>query len=351
MVTVHEKTRRILIIRPSALGDTLLLVPGLYQLAHEAALTVAGRRPGIDFLSPLIEKSFDYEKGAWHTLFSEKPSCRDLPALDVQRIICFLTDPDGDASEGLQACFPDTPLHCFRPFPSKEENIHVAQYLAQCLHASGLPVDPHQAMEEATRTPLLDGKNHVRSGHMVVLHPGSGGERKNYGVELWFHLLQEVCVDLFRRRIVLLGPAEEELYERFEKERWDSSTEIIRCPQKEELLSLLNEAALYIGHDSGITHLSALLGTPTIALFRDGHSIQWAPLGPDVTVIPNGGEHRVIFERTREAIHQRIRYRWYPAESFNCQLSYYGVDRERSQYGFHTFNRTRNTQEFRTRLR
>jgi heptosyltransferase-3 len=309
MMTIHEETRRILIIRPSALGDTLLLAPALYQLAHEVALTVVGRRPGIDFLTPLIENSLDYEKGGWHTLFSKKPNCKGLPALDVERVICFVTDPDGDASEGLRACFPNIPLHCFQPFPPKEEKIHVAHYLAQCLHASGLPVDPEQAIQEAKRTPLLDGKNQWRSGHMVVLHPGSGSERKNYAVELWLDLLRDACLELFHKKIVLLGPAEEELYERFEKERWDSNTEIIRCPQREQLLSLLTEAALYIGHDSGITHLSALLGTTTIALFRNGHSVQWAPLGPDVTVIPNGREYQVIFERTREAIQQSIRHR------------------------------------------
>jgi heptosyltransferase-3 len=308
MMTIHEKSRGILVIRPSALGDTLLLAPSLYQLAHKVELTVVGIRPGIDFLTPLIDKSLDYEKGGWHTLFSKKPNCKALPALDVERVICFLADPDGNASEGLKACFPSTPLHCFRPFPSKEEKIHVAHYLAQCLNASGLPVDPQQAMEEAKRTPLLDGKNQVRSGHMVILHPGSGSERKNYAVELWFDLLRDVCLELFHKKIVLLGPAEEELYERFEKERWDSNTEIIRCPQKEKLLSLLNKAALYIGHDSGITHLSALLGTPTIALFRNSHSVQWAPLGPDVTVIPDGGEHQVIFEKTRQVIHQSIRH-------------------------------------------
>ena len=107
---------------------------------------------------------------------------------------------------------------------------------------------------------------------------------------------------------MLLGPAEEELYERFEKERWDINTEIIFCPQKEKLLSLLNEAALYIGHDSGITHLSALLGTPTIALFRNSHCGQWAPLGPYVTVIADGRECHTIFERTREKIQQSMRH-------------------------------------------
>ena len=308
MMTIHEKSRGILVIRPSALGDTLLLAPSLYQLAHEVKLTLVGRRPGIDFLTPLIEKSFDYEKGGWHTLFSKKPYCKGLPAFHVERVISFVTDPDGDASEGLRACFPNIPLHCFRPFPSKEEKIHVAHYLAQCLNATGLPVDPQQAMEEAKRTPLLDGKNQGKAGHMVILHPGSGSERKNYAIELWFDLLRDVCTEIFHKKIVLLGPAEEELYERFEKERWDINTEIIFFPQKEELLSLLKEAALYVGHDSGITHLSALLGTPTIALFRNSHYVQWAPLGPDVTVIPGGREYHTIFERTREKIHQGIQH-------------------------------------------
>lgn len=305
---IHEKTKRILIIRPSALGDTLLLAPGLYQLAHEVKLTVVGRRPGIDFLAPLIEKSLDYERGGWHMLFSQKPNCSDLPVLGVGRVISFLTDPDGDASEGLRACFQGIPVNCFRPFPSKEENVHVAHYLARCLNASGLPVNPQQAMEEAKRTPLLGAENKRKSGYMLVLHPGSGSERKNYPLEFWFDLVRDMGTEIFYKKIVLLGPAEEELYERFEKERWDINTEIIFCPQKEKLLSLLNEAVLYIGHDSGITHLSALLGTPTIALFRNSHCGQWAPLGPDVTVIADGGEYHTIFERIREKIQQSMRH-------------------------------------------
>ncbi len=311
MATIHEKssgTLKTMVIRPSALGDTLLLAPALYQLTHEVELTLVGRRPGIDFLAPLIERYFDYERGEWHTLFSKKPNCRGLPPLDVGRIVSFVTDPDGDASEGLRACFGDIPVHCFRPFPSKDEKIHVAHYLAQCLNASGLPVNPEQAIEEAKRTPLLGAKDQGKSEHTVVLHPGSGSERKNYPLEFWLDLARDICLEPFHKKIVLLGPAEGVLYERFEKERWDISTGIISCPQNEELRSLLNRAALYLGHDSGITHLSALLGTPTIALFRSSHYGQWAPLGPHVTVIADGGDYHAIFERIRENIQGSIRH-------------------------------------------
>ena len=297
-----------MVIRPSALGDTLLLAPALYQLAHKMEVTLVGRRPGIEFLVPLIDKALDYEKGGWHTLFSQTPDCGNLSSLDVERVICFLTDPNGNASKGLQACFGDIPIHCFRPFPPREENIHVAHYLARCLHDSGLPMNPEKALEEAKRTPLLGVKGQRTAGHMVVLHPGSGSERKNYPLEFWLRLLRDACVELFHKKIVLLGPAEDELYTQFEKEQWDTNTEIIRCPWPEALRSLLNEAALYIGHDTGITHLSALLGTPTIALFRDSYSGQWAPLGPDVTVVAPDSDYRVLFEMIAEVIQGSIRH-------------------------------------------
>jgi heptosyltransferase-3 len=311
MVAIHEKspgTLRILVIRPSALGDTLLLAPALYQLAHEVELIVAGRRPGIDFLEPLADTCLDYEKGGWHTLFSEKPDCSNLPSLDLDGVISFLADSNGDASKGLQACFQGIPVHCFRPFPHKEEKLHVARYLAQCLNDSGLPVNPDQAISEARRKPLLRPKDQEKAGHMVVLHPGAGSERKNYPLEFWLDLMRGTWLELFHKKIVLLGPAEGKLHERFEKERRHTNTEIIRCPRKEGLRSLLTGAALYIGHDSGITHLSALLGTPTIALFRDSHLDQWSPLGLDVTVIAHSSNYHAIFERIREKIRQSIRH-------------------------------------------
>jgi ADP-heptose:LPS heptosyltransferase len=297
-----QKRKKILIIRPSALGDTLLLAPALYQLAHKVKLTVVGRRPGIDFLRPLIEEWLDYERGTWHTMFSPKPNCSGHPASGFERVICFLTDPDGAASRGLRTCFHHTPVHCFNPFPSREQNIHVAYYVARCLNESGLPLNPDRAVEEAKRTPVLGTSTRGRSNSLIVLHPGSGSETKNYPLEFWFNLVHEIGIKLPYKKIVLLGPAERKQYQRFEQERWDSKTEFIRCPEKEELHSLLHEASVYVGHDSGITHLSALLGTPTIALFKNSHRNQWAPLGPDVTVIAPSSDYHTILEKITEKV-------------------------------------------------
>ena len=47
----------------------------------------------------------------------------------------------------------------------------------------------------------------------------------------------------------------------------------------------LQRCSCYLGNDSGITHLAAMLGIPTIALFGPSDPAIWRPVGPDVEVI------------------------------------------------------------------
>jgi len=297
-----KETIKTLVIRPSGLGDTLLLAPALSQLSHKVEFTLVGRRPAIDFLFHLVGNCLDYEKGGWHTLFSEKPRCEILPFQEVNKVISFLSDPDGCAEKGLRTCLKHIPLFSFPPFPPRGEKIHVAHYLALCLCKSGLPVNPDKAIEEAKRRPLLGENRSVRTGYAMVVHPGSGGERKNYPPEFWLRLLKNRDLEVFKKRFLLLGPAESELYQLFSENLSDLDVEIMYSPPREKLLPLLKGASLYIGHDSGITHLAAMLGTPTVAFFKKSDPLQWAPLGPYVTVIANDKSWRVIFGEIRKRI-------------------------------------------------
>jgi len=47
----------------------------------------------------------------------------------------------------------------------------------------------------------------------------------------------------------------------------------------------LARARLYIGNDSGITHLAAAAGCPTLAIFGPTNPAVWAPRGANVRVI------------------------------------------------------------------
>jgi len=59
----------------------------------------------------------------------------------------------------------------------------------------------------------------------------------------------------------------------------------VRIADLYELACWLATARLYIGNDSGITHLAAAVGTPTIAIFGPTDPRIWAPRGPQVHVI------------------------------------------------------------------
>jgi hypothetical protein len=51
-----------------------------------------------------------------------------------------------------------------------------------------------------------------------------------------------------------------------------------------DLACWLSRASLYLGNDSGITHLAAAVGTPTLALFGPTDPQVWAPRGTHVRV-------------------------------------------------------------------
>jgi heptosyltransferase III len=58
----------------------------------------------------------------------------------------------------------------------------------------------------------------------------------------------------------------------------------VRIDDLYELACWLAKARLYIGNDSGITHLAAAVGTPVLALFGPTDPEVWAPRGQNVRV-------------------------------------------------------------------
>ena len=52
-----------------------------------------------------------------------------------------------------------------------------------------------------------------------------------------------------------------------------------------EVAHQLQQCRCYLGNDSGITHLAAMLGVPTVAIFGPTDPKIWRPVGPLVKVI------------------------------------------------------------------
>lgn len=108
---------------------------------------------------------------------------------------------------------------------------------------------------------------------VIVIHPFSGSARKNWPLEKY----REVATQLPLPVEWCAGPEE-------------PLEGAVRIDNLGELARWLAGARLYIGNDSGITHLAAAVGTPVIAVFISTDPAVWAPRGPHVQVM-RGDEH------------------------------------------------------------
>lgn len=104
----------------------------------------------------------------------------------------------------------------------------------------------------------------------AVIHPFSGSLRKNWPLERF----RAMAHGLERRMRVYwcAGPEDPPL------------EGAVRIDDLYELGCRLAGAALYVGNDSGITHLAAAVGTAVLALFGPTDPAVWAPRGANVKV-------------------------------------------------------------------
>jgi ADP-heptose:LPS heptosyltransferase len=120
------------------------------------------------------------------------------------------------------------------------------------------------------------------------LFAGAGGDSKRWPLERWVILADRIRTQWPAAAIELLaGPVELERWPDAERCRFESASGRIVGPDGDlsSLARLLGMARLYIGGDTGPTHLAAQLGIPTIALFGPTDPAVWAPVGPRVCVL------------------------------------------------------------------
>ena len=293
---------RTVIIRPGALGDTLVTLPALAELKAGADVFFVGREPGLSFLTGHVAAVFDFELSGWHGLFSAAaPNIRSaVSSPDI--VAAFLADREGRVRRNLSLLYARAEVRVFPSLPDEGRSGHVARYLAECLADAGLMLNPDRVLTRCREGALLDGGGNPETRRKLVLHPGSGGIAKNHPIEFWVGLLERMRKEpdfSALETLVLAGPAEIDVLPEWKREFRGKGVTFVVSADHVKLGRIMKTAKLYVGHDSGITHLAALCGAPTVALFRAGRPDRWRPLGPRVRVISSreadaGLEGRVL---------------------------------------------------------
>jgi len=134
----------------------------------------------------------------------------------------------------------------------------------------------------------------------AVVHPGSGSPKKCWPLDRFL----EVVSFLQRRGFsgtLATGEAEERWEGELRKVALPAGWTWLRRPALPALARLLREATLYLGNDSGVTHLAAACGTNVIAIFRKEFETAWRPFGR-TTVLSAENVEQVSLEDVVAAI-------------------------------------------------
>ena len=275
---------RILVIRGGAIGDFVLTLPVLAALRDRfpktqleilgypriAAMAVdaglvravhALESPGLAmFFTP--NGAFDLE---WREFFAR-----------FAIVVSYLFDPDGIFEENVKSC-------------------GVGQFIAarhrpdetKAIHASEVFLKP---LEQLT---IFDGDPVARlaidsdeaSGNCLAIHPGSGSASKNWPEEKWRELIEYLLAKTTLQLLLIGGEAEGEKLQRLTSGLLEERLELAEHVPLNRLAKRLAKCCGFIGHDSGVTHISSALGLPTLVLWGPSREEIWRPLGERVRVL------------------------------------------------------------------
>ena len=129
----------------------------------------------------------------------------------------------------------------------------------------------------------------------IALAPGSGSPRKNWPVESWIELAHTLVDSGKASRLLLLTgevEAANGLRDTVEDGLRALPVRHLDHAPLPEVAAALAGCTGFVGNDSGITHLAAGIGIPTVALFGPTDPAVWSPVGERATVLtaPPGEE-------------------------------------------------------------
>ena len=269
-------TRRLL-IRPGGIGDFIVSLPALERLRTEY-LEVWSLERNL----PLVR--FADAVASIASTGLERVGIADPPESLWRRLCGFdsIVSWYGAARPEFREALAAFPIRFYPALPPAHWQQPASSFYVQQI-AELAP----GGMDAAPRIPC-----EATCKGFAAMQPFSGGRRKNWPLERFHQLAARLDVSVQW----CAGP-EEDL------------PGAVRIEDLYELACWLRKARLYIGNDSGITHLAAAVGTPVAAIFGPTDPAVWAPQGPHVTVVraPAGDLQALSVEQVATVVDKMLK--------------------------------------------
>lgn len=301
------------IISPGAIGDCAMMLP-LARFMKDSlplgGIDFIGHSEYIDFFPgrTCIDRVISLDSIEFHRLFVDHG---DFDLEDGDRLIgslggyewvvSFLGHGDGNYESNLIFT-----VHCSRgaeitllPLePADSFSGHISEFhVRSFIEANSLSkadeadydfdgrevlIRPHPSDIQCGRELLASAS--VEAGKKIVLiHPGSGGRAKCWTLENFCGLANILTAE-GAQVVFVLGPAESERFDAGAMSAMEAAGKCISGLNLCQIVQILCCTKLFVGNDSGISHIAAGLGRDAITVFGPTDPARYRPIGPGARV-------------------------------------------------------------------
>ncbi len=286
-----DKLRKILFIHLGALGDFLLAFPAVvaYQKSEsrlETYICAGAEIRRLALAGGKFQGEVDPEGEGFHRLFNPGAALpENLEKVLAQFDLVITTSSSPDLVDNLRRLVPMVLAPGKRETSSRR---HLQDEYLETLLLPGVEAEKNQSENcfSLPETWISRGRELLsirEPGRSLIIHPGSGGKIKCWPGSYYLELAEQA----FRIGLTpffLLGPVEKENPE-FANLMGSTRFPVLSGLTLVETAAVLANAKLYVGNDSGITHLAATLGRPVIAIFGPSAPERFGPRGRSVKII------------------------------------------------------------------
>lgn len=264
---------KILIVHLGALGDLLLSRPAL--------LTIRMRFPQaeIDFLGyPHLTSLIKWEMRIRHTYNIEyilytKENEKFWYNYDL---FIFFARKNYPAWEKVLTFAPSIFI---KTIPPPEVNLPVFQFQLQQLHKQGFEIP-----SEFPSLSLPPAEISLNICPDFLIHPGSGSSSKNWPPAYFAEVIQAFSQC---NPGLIIGSADRKVAEEILSFLGNKKIILLEQLSLLTLAAIISKVRVFLGNDSGISHLAAALGVPSFVIFGPTNANIWKPWGRKVrTFIP-----------------------------------------------------------------
>jgi ADP-heptose:LPS heptosyltransferase len=295
-LNVNRKSHYTLVLFPGSLGDIICALPALEVLARMTTekIVIAARGEAFELCTtfPFVRSVVSLERQIFSQLFLDFQQI-EKETYDFFRSFSNLVSWYGNTQEKVAKNLSLLSQGQFRSFPffTGQEECHAVSYYLRCVNEGALCCPSLRLPKNVVQWQELFWRQRWESSSQVlILHPGSGGRRKRWEPE-GFRKVAEWWRQRKRDRhvLILLGPAEEN-----ETKEWRAVGETVTSLPLVQIAALLSRAELYLGNDSGVSHVAGAVGARGLVLFGPTQPHKWRPLGGNLSVMRNTA-YRTVF--------------------------------------------------------